>query len=172
MRRGTSGGLSAGAGLVMRVAALAVLALLALAGTSTIAVADTPQEPARASAEYQVTGVRTVLQRSAIAATGAAINGVEHGHLDITATAGEVKRIRAKGFTVVAESAPQATEPDIGTTGLPTGRLELPQLRRDGRRDRPGRRRPPRPDHEAGLRPVLPGSQPLRAQDLRQRLTR
>ena len=65
---------------------------------------------ATTSAEYSVVGVRTAQQRSAIAATGAAVDGVEDGRLLITATPEEVRRIKALGFTVNAEAPPTAPE--------------------------------------------------------------
>ncbi|WP_228772046.1 M14 family metallopeptidase [Actinokineospora iranica] len=57
----------------------------------------------RGSAEYHVSGVRTVEQRTAIAGTGAVINAVEDSRTLISATPAEVARIRELGFTVVAE---------------------------------------------------------------------
>ncbi|WP_109506649.1 M14 family zinc carboxypeptidase [Nocardioides speluncae] len=60
----------------------------------------------RASGEYHVAGVRTAADRTAIAKTGAAVNGQEDSRLMITATAAEVKKIEKLGYDVVAEAAP------------------------------------------------------------------
>ncbi|MDQ3404075.1 MAG: M14 family metallopeptidase, partial [Actinomycetota bacterium] len=60
----------------------------------------------KASSEYHVTGVRTAEQRSAIAATGAAINGTEDSRVNISATPAEAAKIRALGYQVVEEAPP------------------------------------------------------------------
>ncbi|GAA5770859.1 hypothetical protein Aros01_07391 [Streptosporangium roseum] len=52
---------------------------------------------------------------------------------------------------------------------LPAGRLRVPQLRRDDRRDQPDRRRPPRDRPQDQLRHLLRGPRPDRHQDQRQR---
>ncbi|WP_291413557.1 M14 family metallopeptidase [Actinophytocola sp.] len=63
----------------------------------------------RESAEYYVSGASPdaidVHMRSAVADTGAAINSVEHGALNITATAEEVREIKALGLTVESQPA-------------------------------------------------------------------
>jgi hypothetical protein len=66
------------------------------------------EEPSsgRASAEYFVTGVGSAADRSAIAATGAAVNGLEDSRLMITATPAEVGKIKALGFTVQRDAMP------------------------------------------------------------------
>ncbi|HEV2779895.1 MAG TPA: zinc carboxypeptidase, partial [Actinophytocola sp.] len=80
----------------------AIVALAtALSLNTTVATGDQPDSRARDSAEYSVLGVKTAEQRSAIAATGAAINGPEDSRLMITATPDEVRRIQALGYTVI-----------------------------------------------------------------------
>ncbi|HEV2780661.1 MAG TPA: zinc carboxypeptidase, partial [Actinophytocola sp.] len=83
------------------VVAGAIVALAVVMSTGS-ATGDRPETTgARASAEYSVLGVKTAEQRSAIAATGAAINGPEDSRLMITATPDEVRRIQALGYTVI-----------------------------------------------------------------------
>jgi carboxypeptidase T len=88
----------------MMVAALAaVILVLSLTGNQASGA------PAgRSTAEYFVTGVESAADRSAIAATGAAVNGLEDSRLTITATPDEVGKIEALGFTVHREAAPAA----------------------------------------------------------------
>ncbi|HLL64769.1 MAG TPA: M14 family metallopeptidase [Micromonosporaceae bacterium] len=79
---------------------LAVLAASATAAAAAGPAAARPTPVAEAASAYQVTGVRSIAQRDAIAATGAAIDGVDHGVADITAIPSEVASLRAQGFTV------------------------------------------------------------------------
>lgn len=58
------------------------------------------------SATYQVIGPKTFDDVNAVAQTGAAVDGVEHGRVTITATPAEVKRIRQLGFQVELVPAP------------------------------------------------------------------
>lgn len=83
------------------------LAAAATAGLAMIAAATVTAPPATAvpraadtAAPYEVYDVRTPAQRNVIASTGAAIDGVEHAVVEITATGSEVKTLRALGFTV------------------------------------------------------------------------
>jgi carboxypeptidase T len=86
------------------VAALAAVTVaVSISGTATGA----PPKDDRAAAEYFVADVKTVKQRSAIAKTGAAVNGTEDSRLLVSATPGEVRKIEQLGFTVVKEGAPQ-----------------------------------------------------------------
>ncbi|OLR92083.1 M14 family metallopeptidase [Actinokineospora bangkokensis] len=104
-----------------RTRTLLACALGALAA-ATLATA-TPASAGQAdgqTAQYQVTGVRTAEQRTAIAATGAAIDGVEDSRTRITATAAEVRALRARGFTVVAEQAAPTDRGSIGIQGFPS----------------------------------------------------
>ncbi|WP_026424648.1 M14 family metallopeptidase [Actinokineospora inagensis] len=92
----------------LSVAAGALAALVVVLPAHPGAMAKAPGEPA-VSAEYAVIGVKSVQQRTSIANTGAAVNGVEDSRLLITATGDEVARIRALGFKVDADSpAPAA----------------------------------------------------------------
>ncbi|WP_235921930.1 M14 family metallopeptidase [Lentzea tibetensis] len=71
------------------------IALVALATPSVAAPAETE------TSAYAVSGVRTVEQRSQIARIGAAIDNVEeHGTVVVTATAAEVRAMKAQGFGV------------------------------------------------------------------------
>jgi carboxypeptidase T len=70
------------------------------------------------SAAYEVSGPSTFDDVNAIARTGAAIDGVEHGLVHITATEAEVKQIRRLGFQVTAVPQ-QGTSGDVGTQAFP-----------------------------------------------------
>ncbi|HEY7592841.1 MAG TPA: M14 family metallopeptidase [Actinophytocola sp.] len=87
------------------VGALAALTLV-LSVTGTAASEPAPAAQPRGSAEYFVSGTIDSHVRNAVAKTGAAINSVEHGALNVTATPAEVAKIRALGLTVSAEPAP------------------------------------------------------------------
>jgi carboxypeptidase T len=87
------------------VAALAA-ATLVLATNGT-AVSD-PQ--GRTSAEYVVSGVKTNEAVNSVAATGAAVNSVEHGMLNITATPEEIAEIERLGFTAERQDAMPTAE--------------------------------------------------------------
>ncbi|GIF14701.1 zinc carboxypeptidase [Actinoplanes teichomyceticus] len=82
----------------MRRRALAAFAAATLALLAAEPAAAVPEE-VEASA-YEVHDVRTPAQRNAIARSGAAIDGMEHAVVQITATAAEVRRLRRAGFTV------------------------------------------------------------------------
>lgn len=71
------------------------------------------------SAQYEVYDVRTPAQRNVIASTGAAIDGVEHAVVEITATGSEVKALRALGFTVKPAAVALPTE-DVSTLDFPS----------------------------------------------------
>jgi hypothetical protein len=73
----------------------------------------------RASAEYSVIGVTSVEQRTAIAGTGAAINGREDSRLVITATAEEAREIEALGFDIRKEEPPPASTGDVTPQDFP-----------------------------------------------------
>jgi hypothetical protein len=79
---------------------------LVLSVTGTAASEPAPAAQPRGSAEYFVSGTIDSHVRNAVAKTGAAINSVEHGALNVTATPAEVAKIRALGLTVSAEPAP------------------------------------------------------------------
>ena len=81
-----------------RVTAAAVAALtgIALLAAGPAEAGPGPDE----SAQYEVFDVRTAAARTQISRTGAAIDGVQHAVVEITATAAEVKALRAQGFKV------------------------------------------------------------------------
>lgn len=72
-----------------RSVAIGALAALALLSAPAAAVA---------AGTYRVTDVRTVVDRAAVAGTGAAIAEVDHGALIVTATAREVRTLRRLGY--------------------------------------------------------------------------
>jgi hypothetical protein len=80
-------------------AATAGLAMIAASAATAPAATAVPRA-ADTAAQYEVYDVRTLDQRNVIASTGAAIDGVEHAVVEITATGREVKTLRALGFTV------------------------------------------------------------------------
>jgi len=61
------------------------------------------------SVEYRVLGPKTLADRNAVARTGAAIDYVEHGVLNVTATAAEAGAIRRLGFTLEKIAPPAAS---------------------------------------------------------------
>jgi carboxypeptidase T len=103
-------------GLVAAVTAgLALIAAspaIAPAATAVPRAADT-------AAPYEVYDVRTLAQRNAIAGTGAAIDGMEHSIVEITATGREVKALRALGFTV-KPAATAVPGGDVSTFDFPS----------------------------------------------------
>ena len=100
---------------IIAVGALVALSLvLSTNGTAASEREPAPPTAERTSGEYYVSGELDVHMRNAVAKTGAVINSVEHGALNITATAEEVRRIEALGLTVDAEPA-TAHSHDHGT---------------------------------------------------------
>jgi carboxypeptidase T len=94
-----------GLGTVIGLAA--VMALLAGPGTAGAA------QPAPAEQSYRVEGVRDRAARSAVAATGAAVELVQRSAMVVTATPAEVERIRQLGHRVTLlgpARAPAAAE--------------------------------------------------------------
>jgi len=108
--------------------ALRAFAIIAFA-TLVVVVApnSAPAEPtsarddATATFPFQVFGPRTWNDVNSIAQTGAAVDGVEHGRVQITANASEVRKIRALGFRVemVPEAPPAATGDGITIEAFP-----------------------------------------------------
>jgi carboxypeptidase T len=90
---------------------LSVLAGAFLAFATALSVTNAPATVAQPSetAEYRVDNVKTVEQRSQIAGIGAAVNGAEHGGLNITATPEEIKQIEALGFRVQRQELPTSS---------------------------------------------------------------
>ncbi|UQU64705.1 M14 family metallopeptidase [Couchioplanes caeruleus] len=99
--------------------AAAVTAGLALiAATAATAQPATAELRADSSAQYEVYDVRTLQQRNTIASTGVSIDSVEHAVVEVTATAGEVKALRALGFTV--------KKVEVATAGDGVSTLDFP----------------------------------------------
>ena len=92
--------------------AAALLGLAVTAASSTVAGPAVAEPALDTPAQYEVHNARTLAKRNLVAGTGAAINAVEHGVLEVTATSAEVKALRALGFKVdkvpteLPESAP------------------------------------------------------------------
>ncbi|WP_372409182.1 M14 family metallopeptidase [Streptomyces luteireticuli] len=80
-------------------AALAVLLSLALAAPATARDDRRPHA-------YEVDGLRTAAQRTAVAATGASVDAVHGNTADITASSDQADRIRALGLRVVPLPGP------------------------------------------------------------------
>ncbi|WP_018685008.1 M14 family metallopeptidase [Actinokineospora enzanensis] len=93
---------------------------LAAAALVVSAVPAEAAQQARTSADYAVLGVDTARERTAVAATGAAINGTEDGRTLVTATPDEVALIRALGHVVVSEAPPPAPRGGTGTQDFPS----------------------------------------------------
>jgi carboxypeptidase T len=87
---------------VRRMITIAAVTIVAatMAPTAASAAPDRVPTDTRTSAEYQVVGPKTFDDVNAIAATGAAVNGIEHGRVLVTATPAEIQAIRSLGFTV------------------------------------------------------------------------
>ncbi len=89
-----------------RAAVLTAAAAVALTAVGSAPVAAQPAQPGAprgdAAAAYEVLDARSAAQVNAVASTGAAVDAVEHGVVEITATAAEVTKIRALGFKVQA----------------------------------------------------------------------
>src|SRR5689334_3855329 len=83
---------------------LGIAAAIALVIAAAPAEAEPRPTPAGAtSAQYQVVGPNTWTDVNNVAATGSAIDSVEHGKVYVTATPAEVIAIRKLGFTLVEE---------------------------------------------------------------------
>src|SRR4051812_24294987 len=91
---------------------ITAVVIAAAPGTASGATADPS-----GSASYQVIGPDTFDDVNAVARTGAAVDGVEHGRVTITATAAEVKQIRRLGFQV--ELIPQPSTGGVSTQAFP-----------------------------------------------------
>src|SRR5918999_1642199 len=102
---------------------IAVFGLIILLASSTFVgeASARPTAPApqpTATSQYDVSNVRTAQERSAIAATGAAIDGFAHQTVTITATEREVRAIQRLGFTVTKLPA-ESPDTGIGTLDFP-----------------------------------------------------
>ncbi len=84
--------------------AASLLAVTALAPTAAAATTDGPRS-------YRVENVRSAKDRAAVARTGAAIVGTDHGALIVTASASDAVKLRrlrvARGLRVLRGSAPR-----------------------------------------------------------------
>jgi carboxypeptidase T len=103
---------------LLAVLGLCVLLIVSAPTGSGAATAPVAPEP-RASQAYDVTGVRTVADRTAIARTGAAIDEAHGRNVVITATPREVAAVRALGFTVTALPA-ESPSTSVSTLDFPT----------------------------------------------------
>ncbi|HEY0638652.1 MAG TPA: M14 family zinc carboxypeptidase [Pseudonocardiaceae bacterium] len=93
----------------MRRQVVVLISAVAVGVTLTLSQPATGAPPAAegaGSAQYVVTGPRTLDDRNAVARTGAAIDYVEHGDLHVTATVDEIAKITALGFTAERVQAP------------------------------------------------------------------
>ncbi|MCM0677425.1 M14 family metallopeptidase [Micromonospora phytophila] len=103
------------------------LALVIAAGLGLLTLAAPPvsarpaQDPSAepAAVPYRVLGPRTVADRNAVARTGAAIDYVEHGVLNVSATRAEAAAITRLGFRLEAAAALPAPADDAGTLAFP-----------------------------------------------------
>jgi carboxypeptidase T len=71
-----------------------------LAATFAVVVFASPAAAADRARMYQVDGIRNVIDRTAIATTGAAIVEVDHGHVVASMTRPEVRKVRRLGYGV------------------------------------------------------------------------
>jgi hypothetical protein len=83
-----------------RATLLGAAAVLVLAFAATPADAEPRPVTGSTSAQYQIFGPKTWQEANSVAATGAAVDYVEHGRLFVTATAAEVTAIQKLGFRV------------------------------------------------------------------------
>jgi hypothetical protein len=104
--------------LLTAIGAAALVVLVPISG-NPIAGNAAPPSQAGQSSDYVVTGVRTAAERSAIASTGAALNSLEHGELNITATPDEVAQITKLGFQVHAAQVHAAQQAEAGINDFP-----------------------------------------------------
>jgi len=105
-------------GRIQRTLIVATVAGVVLALNPGISPAAPVPGPTPTSAQYQVLGPEGFDDVNAIAQTGASVDGIEHGRVQITATATEVKMIRALGFRVELVSSPQAAPIEGGPAQL------------------------------------------------------
>lgn len=84
--------------------AAAAVAVLVVTGAPVGAAAPGRGTPA-SSTSYVVTGPRTFTDVNAIARTGASVDGVEDGRVNVTANPSEAAAIRALGFAVLLDRA-------------------------------------------------------------------
>jgi len=107
-----------------RISAAAVAIGVVVAVTAfAVPGAAAPASEQSTYATYQVVGPKTFDDVNAIARTGAAVDGIEHGRVQITATPAEVNKIRSLGFRVYQlvepQAAAQAGDGDVSTLDFP-----------------------------------------------------
>jgi carboxypeptidase T len=100
-----------------------VLAAAVATAVATVPAAAAPPSPTAASPAatpvlYQVDGVRSPLQRDAVARTGVAIVEAGHGSVTVTGTGAELATLRKLGYRVTAVRSVAATGP--ATSGFPS----------------------------------------------------
>ncbi|MDH2430196.1 M14 family metallopeptidase [Sphaerisporangium sp. TRM90804] len=83
---------------------LAILALLCVSGITGVGASAEPPP----GYQYRVQGPNTAQQRTAVAATGAAIDEVADGSVVVTASDAEIAEIKKLGFTVTRIPRPMA----------------------------------------------------------------
>ncbi|WP_141577859.1 M14 family metallopeptidase [Actinomadura sp. WMMA1423] len=106
---------------------LAVPAVLTLALAGLAAPAAAAPGPETAG-QYVVTGPRTVQERSRVARTGAAVNAVRAGAVEVSAIPSEVAAIRRLGFAVQA-APPQAANPSAAPSTAATSYHTFAEMR-------------------------------------------
>jgi len=100
---------------LLAVTTAAALAVLVLPATATPAPPKPlPSTSAADAAYYRVIGPKNFEDVNSVAATGAAIDGIEDGKVYVTATRSEVAKIRALGYIVNPDVRDEPTAPDGG----------------------------------------------------------
>lgn len=110
-------------GTLRRATTLAVIVAVGLFAVVSSPVSADPRASATESGttQYRVLGPHTLDDRNAVARTGAAIDYVEHGVLNVSATSAEAKAIAALGFELEAVPAPPARGTgDVNINGFPS----------------------------------------------------
>ncbi len=82
--------------------------VIALIGLCAVAAPAAAAVPEASVGTYEVGGVLTSLDRSAVAATGAAIIEADHASVIVTASAADLRRLRRLPYRVTAHVAPAA----------------------------------------------------------------
>ncbi|GGM63801.1 carboxypeptidase T [Dactylosporangium sucinum] len=105
---------------------LAVVGLVAV-----VAVNPASAAPERTGGAYLVDGVRTWDDRNRVAATGAAIDALEDGRADVTATPAEARAIRRLGYRITQNRAENFPKADAGYHNYAEMVAELDQAAKD-----------------------------------------
>jgi hypothetical protein len=96
--------------------------VIALVGLCVVAAPAAAAGPDPAVGTYEVGGVYTTLDRSAVAASGAAIIEADHGSVIVTASAADLRRLRRLPYPVTALTAPAAPPAAPDAPGAPQAR--------------------------------------------------